>query len=88
MIREAMQKAQSVGDFLNIYICGSNQVATSVTAFLDIRGDIATFGEARLFRPTITPAQNDGFIALSYRVSASLAILFYFPPIGGVLPLQ
>ena len=70
MIREAMQKAQSVGDFLNIYISGSNQVATSVTAFLDVRGDITTFGETRLFRPTITPAQNDGFM-----ISLALTIL-------------
>lgn len=70
MIREAMQRAQSVGDFLNIYVSRSNQVATSVTAYLDVRGDIATFGETRLFRPTITPAQNDGFM-----ISLALTIL-------------
>lgn len=33
-----------------------------MTAYLDGRRDTARFGEIRVFRPTIVPAQNDGFM--------------------------
>lgn len=70
MIQEALQRAGTLGDFLNIYIKGANDVATSVTAYLEVRGDKAYFGEERKFRPTIIPAQNDGFM-----ISLALSIL-------------
>jgi AraC-like DNA-binding protein len=70
MIAAAKQRALSLGDFLNIYVSQSNDVATSVTAYLDVRGDSAHFGEERVFRPTITPAQNDGFM-----ISLALSML-------------
>jgi hypothetical protein len=62
MIAEARRRARSLGDFLNIYVSEANKVATSVTAYLDLRGDTARFGEIRVFRPTIVPAQDDGFM--------------------------
>ncbi|MEM6566317.1 MAG: helix-turn-helix domain-containing protein [Pseudomonadota bacterium] len=62
MIESALSTGCSLADFLAIYISGANEVATSVTAYLDVRGDRAVFGETRLFRPTILPAQNDGFM--------------------------
>lgn len=62
MIAAAKQRALSLGDFLNIYVSQSNDVATSVTAYLEVRGDSAHFGEERVFRPAIAPAQNDGFM--------------------------
>lgn len=62
MIKSALSTGCSLADFLAIYISGANEVATSVTAYLDIRGERAVFGETRLFRPTILPAQNDGFM--------------------------
>lgn len=69
MIAEARHSAQTLGDFLNIYVSRANEVSTSVTAYLDIRGDMASFGEERTFRPTIVPAQNDGFmIALALSI--------------------
>jgi AraC-like DNA-binding protein len=70
MIAAAKQRALSLGDFLNIYVSQSNDVATSVTAYLEVRGDGAHFGEERVFRPTITPAQNDGFM-----ISLALSML-------------
>ncbi len=70
MIADAKLRATSLGDFLNIYVSRANEVASSVTAYLEIRGDIATFGETRVFRPTIVPAQNDGFM-----ISLALSIL-------------
>jgi AraC-like DNA-binding protein len=70
MIAAAKQRALSLGDFLNIYVSQSNDVATSVTAYLEVRGDSAYFGEERVFRPTITPAQNDGFM-----ISLALSML-------------
>lgn len=70
MIEEAQARARSLGDFLNIYVSGANQVASSVTAFLEVRGSLAIFGETRRFRPTIEPAQNDGFM-----ISLALSIL-------------
>ena len=70
MIARALDQACSLAEFLSIYVSGANAVSSSVTAYLDIRGQIAMFGEARLFRPSIVPAQNDGFM-----VGLSLAIL-------------
>ena len=70
MIAAAKQRALSLGDFLNIYVSQSNDVATSVTAYLEVRGDTAHFGEGRVFRPTIAPSQNDGFM-----ISLALSIL-------------
>ena len=62
MIQKAMTDARTLGEFLTIYVTLTSQVASSVTPFLDIRGDIAVFGERRKFKPLIIPAQNDGFM--------------------------
>ena len=62
MIQKAMTDARTLGEFLTIYVTLASQVASSVTAFLDIRGDVAEFGERRKFKPLIIPAQNDGFM--------------------------
>ncbi|MEP2532028.1 helix-turn-helix domain-containing protein [Shimia sp.] len=62
MIRKAFEQSTTLGDFLNIYVSQVSSVASSVTAFLDVRGDIASFGEERRFEPLILPAQNDGFM--------------------------
>ena len=62
MIQKAMTDARTLGEFLTIYVTLSSQVASSVTAFLDIRGEVAVFGERRKFKPLIVPAQNDGFM--------------------------
>lgn len=70
MIARALDQACSLAEFLSIYVSGANAVSSSVTAYLDVRGQIAMFGETRLFRPNIVPAQNDGFM-----VGLSLAIL-------------
>ena len=70
MIAAAKQRALSLGDFLNIYVSQSNDVASSVTAYLEVRGNTAHFGEERVFRPTIAPAQNDGFM-----ISLALSML-------------
>jgi AraC-like DNA-binding protein len=62
MIEAALAAGGSLADFLSTYVSRANEVASSVTAFLDVRGEQAVFGETRLFRPTILPAQNDGFM--------------------------
>ncbi|MEP1929746.1 MAG: AraC family transcriptional regulator ligand-binding domain-containing protein, partial [Roseibium sp.] len=62
MIQKAISDARTLGEFLTIYVTLSSQVASSITAFLDIRGDVAVFGERRKFKPLIIPAQNDGFM--------------------------
>ena len=62
MIQKALTDARTLGEFLTIYVTLSSQVASSVMAFLDIRGDMAVFGERRKFKPLILPAQNDGFM--------------------------
>lgn len=62
MIEAALASSGSLADFLATYVSRANEVATSVSAFLEIRGNEAVFGETRLFRPTILPAQNDGFM--------------------------
>ena len=62
MIEAALKSGCSLADFLAIYISGANEVASSVTAYLDIRGDRTVYGESRLFKPSIVPAQNDGFM--------------------------
>ena len=63
MLQTAMSNARTLGDFLSIYVSASNQVASSVLAYVEVRGETAVFGEQRLFEPTIEPAQNDGFMA-------------------------
>lgn len=63
MLQTAMSESRTLGDFLNIYVSASNQVASSVLAYVEVRGETAVFGEQRLFEPTIEPAQNDGFMA-------------------------
>ncbi|MGI9365898.1 MAG: helix-turn-helix domain-containing protein [Rhizobiaceae bacterium] len=68
MIQKAMTDARTLGEFLTIYVTLSSQVASSITAFLDIRGDVAVFGERRKFKPLIVPAQNDGFM-ISLKIS-------------------
>ena len=63
VLERALSEARSLGDFLNIYVSTANQLATSVQAYVEVRGDTAIFGEHRVFKPTIEPAQNDGFMA-------------------------
>jgi len=70
MIQNALRRGGSLADFLSIYVNQANKVSTSVIAFLDVRGPQAIFGETRLFRPSIKPAQND-----AYMVSLALSIL-------------
>lgn len=70
MIESALSAGGSLAEFLSTYVSRANEVASSVTAYLELRGDQAVFGENRLFRPTIVPAQNDGFM-----VSLALTIL-------------
>ena len=62
MVRMAIDRAKTLGDFLNIYVAQATKVASSVTPFLEVRGTLATFGETRRFEPLIEPAQNDGFM--------------------------
>lgn len=62
MLRMAFKQAATLGDFLNIYTTEAAKVASSVTPYLEVRGETATFGEARRFEPLIEPAQNDGFM--------------------------
>ena len=62
MIEIAMATARTLGEFLNIYVMEASKVASSVTAFLDTRGNTSVFGETRRFKPLIKPAQNDGFM--------------------------
>lgn len=70
MIETALASRGSLADFLATYVSRANDVATSVTAYLELHGEQATYGEKRLFRPTILPAQNDGFM-----VGLSVSIL-------------
>ncbi|MEH6478303.1 MAG: helix-turn-helix domain-containing protein [Sneathiella sp.] len=62
MIRMAFEQSTTLGDFLNIYVAQASLVASSVTAYVEVRGDTVTFGEERKFKPLIEPAQNDGFM--------------------------
>ena len=62
MVAMALKQAETLGEFLNIYVVQTTKVALSVTPYLDIRGDKATFGEKRKFKPLIEPIQNDGFM--------------------------
>lgn len=62
MIQTALVQARTLGDFLNIYVSQANKVSSSVVAYLEVRGFWAIFGERRIFRPTILPSQNDGFM--------------------------
>lgn len=70
MIQAAMETAHTLGDFLNTYVIGASKVASSATPFLEVRGDFATFGEARRYEPQTKPSQNDAFM-----VSLKLAML-------------
>lgn len=62
MLRTAFEQAATLGDLLNIYVAQSAKVASSSTPYVEVRGNMATFGEARRFKPLIEPAQNDGFM--------------------------
>ncbi|MGJ8582912.1 MAG: helix-turn-helix domain-containing protein [Marinosulfonomonas sp.] len=62
MVRAAFQQATTLGDFLNVYVAQANKYASSSTPYVDVRGEMATFGETRRFAPLIEPAQNDGFM--------------------------
>lgn len=61
-MKQAIEHAKTLGDFLTGYIVGANAVSSSVETFLEIRGHRSVFGERRLFKPTILPAQNDGYM--------------------------
>lgn len=63
MIRAALDAATSLAQFLAIFVSRSNEVSASVTTYLNVSGDLAIFGETRVFRPTILPSQNDAFMA-------------------------
>lgn len=63
VLAKADDRAVTVGDYLSIFISRANEVATSVTEYLHLNGATATFGEKRIFEPTIVPAQNDAFMA-------------------------
>ncbi|WP_282059643.1 helix-turn-helix domain-containing protein [Roseobacter litoralis] len=62
MVRDAFQRATTLGDFLNIYVAQAHKYASSATSYVEVRGDMATFGETRKFKPLVEPAQNDGFM--------------------------
>ncbi|MDW4548400.1 helix-turn-helix domain-containing protein [Defluviimonas sp. D31] len=62
MIETALAAGGSLADFLSTFVSQANEVASSVTTYLEVRGGQATYGETRLFHPTILPAQNDGFM--------------------------
>lgn len=62
MVRQAFEQAGTLGDFLNIYVSNATKYASSATAFVEARGDMAVFGEDRSFEPMIAPTQNDGFM--------------------------
>lgn len=63
ILEDAAARAGSVGEYLSIFVARSNELASSVTAYLHLNGQHAVFGEKRNFEPTILPAQNDGFMA-------------------------
>ena len=62
MIRKALDNSTTLGGFLNIYVANAAKHASSATPFLEVRGEAASFGETRRFKPLIKPAQNDGFM--------------------------
>jgi AraC-like DNA-binding protein len=62
MVRKVFQQATTLGDFLNIYVAQAYKYASSSTPYVEVRGEMATFGETRAFEPLIKPAQNDGFM--------------------------
>ncbi|MGI9369973.1 MAG: helix-turn-helix domain-containing protein [Ruegeria sp.] len=66
MLRDALHRAQSLSEFLAIYVEGTNRVASSVSAFLEIRGNWARFGHLRNFRPEVFSPQNDAFGAVLF----------------------
>ena len=73
MIETALSAGGSLADFLSTFVSRANEVASSVTTYLEIKGDQAIYGETRLFRPTILPAQNDGFmVGLAVTILSSI----------------
>lgn len=62
MVRLAFERAKTLGDFLNTYVAQANKYASSSTPYVEVRGEMAAFGEERRFEPLIKPAQNDGFM--------------------------
>ncbi|WP_405362809.1 helix-turn-helix domain-containing protein [Roseobacter sp.] len=62
MVRDAFERATTLGDFLNIYVAQAYKYASSTTSYVEVRGGLARFGETRRFEPLIEPAQNDGFM--------------------------
>ncbi|MDV7142000.1 helix-turn-helix domain-containing protein [Tropicimonas sp. TH_r6] len=63
VLADAEARASTVGDYLSIFIARANEIASSVTEYLNVAGQTAVFGETRSFEPTIQPAQNDAFMA-------------------------
>ncbi len=61
MLRDALGRAHSLIEFLSIYVEGTNRVASSASAFLEIRGSWAKFGHVRAYRPEVYSPQNDAF---------------------------
>ncbi|WP_299354278.1 AraC family transcriptional regulator [uncultured Shimia sp.] len=70
MIQLALKQAKTLGEFLNIYVVEATKVASSVTPYVEVRGNTVAFGETRRFEPLVKPAQNDGFM-----IGLKLAIL-------------
>lgn len=67
VLKSAFDSGQSLGDLLSIYVSLANELASSVQTYLEVRDQFSIFGEKRLFKPTIRPAQNDGYmVALAY----------------------
>lgn len=62
MVQKALKQAKTLGEFLNIYVVEATKVASSVTPYVELRGNTVSFGETRRFEPLIKPAQNDGFM--------------------------
>lgn len=63
VLADAEAQASTVGDYLSIFVTRANEMANSATEYLNISGQMATFGETRAFEPTALPAQNDAFMA-------------------------
>lgn len=63
VLADAEARASTVGDYLSIFVSRANEIASSVTEYLNVAGQTAVFGERRSFAPTIPPAQNDAFMA-------------------------
>ncbi|MCP4408265.1 MAG: AraC family transcriptional regulator [Gammaproteobacteria bacterium] len=70
ILQYAELNARSLGDYLSIFVDRANKVATSVSSYLNVSGTECIFGENRVFKPSIVPAQNDAFM-----LSLSVTIL-------------